>query len=114
MNDVIARMELLGQRPGEETFPIVTEIGKPYCSCEEPEEWACPVSFQPFYPSLPDIRGVDSFQALCLAISLVIELLSIFTEQGGVLNEQEDNAEFLFALGAAAKLQKQDLDKFRE
>jgi hypothetical protein len=93
MNEIIARTEFLGQRPGEEPLSIVVEIGRPYRPCDAPEDWACPVSLMPLYPSLPDIYGVDSFQALCLALSLVFDLLTHFEKQGGSLHYQDCDGE---------------------
>lgn len=80
-----AHVELFGRRPGEEPFPIMVEIGNPYCVAENPSEWACPVSVTPLYSSLHDVHGDDSLQALCLAIGLALKLLNGFRVDGGRL-----------------------------
>lgn len=108
MTEVIAKTELIGQRPGEEPFPIVVEIGKPYLHGEDPEEWWCRVSLSPLYEKLHDAVGGDALQSLCLAVSLVIDLLEAFKKKGGSLTHKE-GGEFpleAYAFGAAIKKQK--------
>jgi len=87
MDDPIAKTELIGVKPDGSRITITIQVGKPYLSnsAEGFEEWACPVSLSPLYKKLPDARGGDSFQALCIASSLVIDLLSGFKEKGGKL-----------------------------
>ncbi len=85
MNKVIAHTSIFGQRPGEERFEITVEIGAPYQCSPDPEEWACPVAVRPLYKRLHDAHGGDSFQSLCLAISLAQDLLQDFREKGGSL-----------------------------
>jgi hypothetical protein len=52
--------------------------------CDE-GDWACPVSLTPLFNQLPDIHGVDSFQALSLAVKLIHSLLEDFVEKVGTL-----------------------------
>jgi len=85
MNNVIAHTSIFGQRPGEERFELLVEIGAPYQCSDDPEEWACPVAVQPLYKRLDDAHGGDSLQSLCLAISLAQDLLQDFIEKGGSL-----------------------------
>ena len=85
MEKTIAKTSIFGQRPGEGRFEITVEIGTPYQCGEEPEEWACPVAVPPLYKRLHDTHGSDSFQSLCLAISLAQDLLQNFREKGGLL-----------------------------
>jgi hypothetical protein len=85
MDKVIAQTSLFGQRPGEERFEITVEIGTPYQCGEDLKEWACPVAVRPLYKRLHDAHGSDSFQSLCLAISLAQDLLQDFREKGGLL-----------------------------
>ena len=85
MSQVIATFSLFGQRPGEEPFKITVEIGMPYKSGVNPEEWACPVNVEPLYHRLHDVYGENSFQSLSLAISLAQLLLWDFEDKGGVL-----------------------------
>lgn len=81
-------MSIFGQRPGEERFEIKVEIGAPYQCSNDPEEWACPVAVRPLHKRLHDIHGGDSFQSLCLAISLAQDLLQDFKEKGGLLTDE--------------------------
>ncbi len=66
-------------------FPFKVTIGTPYLSGRDPENWACPVSIDPLHTHLRDIVGGDSFQALCLASRLALDLLRSFVEGGGRL-----------------------------
>ena len=86
MNSTIARGVIFARRPGEERFQIAIEIGTPY-QCG-PEEWACPVSLEPLYAKA-DLHGIDSFQALCLAIRFGHNLLTGFLEDGGTLTFED-------------------------
>jgi hypothetical protein len=86
MNAVIAQMSMLGARPGEPPFTITVQIGTPYQCGDDPEEWACPVAVLPLFKNLSDAHGGDSFQALCLAMSLAQDLLHGFRENGGALS----------------------------
>ena len=105
MNAVIAKISMFGQRSGEDRFEIILEIGTPYQCGDRQEEWACPVALSPLYERLCDMRGVSSFQALCLAIALAQELLADFKEKGGSLTF-ETGEEFplqAYSCGLAAR-----------
>jgi hypothetical protein len=71
---------------------VAVRIGKPYSL--SPREWACPVEIRGLEPRYPDIRGVDSLQALCLAISLVRTRLEDFIRDGGKILDVEDGSEW--------------------
>lgn len=88
-NELIASTEFLAKLPDGEPFQVRVEIGRPYLSSEDPEEWKCPVSVQGLHPQLPDISGVDSLQSLCLAIRLAFDLLHAFRENGGLLMDSD-------------------------
>ncbi|THD60988.1 hypothetical protein [Phenylobacterium sp.] len=61
---------------------MTLQIGAPYhCNTGE---WACPVDLS-LYEGLSDIRGEDSYQALCLAIRFAQNLLQGFVDDGGKL-----------------------------
>lgn len=85
MQSTVASATIWGQRPGEELFEVFIEIGTPRQVGDDPEEWACPVSLRPLFARLHDAHGGSSFQALCLASSMVLDLLAGFTEKGGAL-----------------------------
>ena len=80
-SEIVATTELACIRPTGERINCRVEIGKPYRA--ETGEWACALSLGELYPKLPDVRGEDSLQALCLALSLTRQLLTYFKEDGG-------------------------------
>ncbi|MCM3869802.1 MAG: hypothetical protein ND895_03745 [Pyrinomonadaceae bacterium] len=81
MSEIVATTILDCVNSLGERQQVTVEIGRPF---EAPEgEWACPVAMRGFYNSLADVRGADSLQALCLAASLVRQLLTAFLEDGG-------------------------------
>ena len=62
-------------------FECVIQIGKPQ---QAPTgEWACPVAMLGLEKGLPSVRGEDSLQSVCLALTLVRQLLTHFVENGG-------------------------------
>jgi len=87
MNKPIAHTKLTGITAEGEKQKIEIIIGTPYKveHNDDLEEWACPVSLMPLYKNLHDAHGGDSFQALCLAASLIINLLTAYKEKGGRL-----------------------------
>ncbi len=87
MDKFIAQTNLVGITAEGERQEIEVKIGVPYKINHEDniEEWACPVSLQPLFKQLRDVSGGDSFQALCLAAGLVIDLLTAYKEKGGKL-----------------------------
>ena len=85
-----AKISIDATSPIEGPFTIDLEIGTPY-RCDT-GEWACRLSLDGLYYGLPDIRGEDSLQALCLAVSTALTLLRDFRRDGGTL--QIDGDEF--------------------
>lgn len=83
MNTVVAQRKLIGRSPDGAQFDIEIQIGTPY---RDGEAWACPVALTPLYHRLADIHGVDSFQAVSLALGLVHRLLESFREKGGTIS----------------------------
>ena len=86
--DIIAERELVGDSPKKGRFRVVLRIGRPYRSSDV--DWACPVSLEGLRFRLADVHGVDSFQALMLALSLMRSLLEGFVEEGGKLSWPEN------------------------
>ncbi|HZZ17345.1 MAG TPA: hypothetical protein VFE08_15470 [Candidatus Sulfotelmatobacter sp.] len=84
----IAARELVGERANGERFNITIHIGQPYPVNEL--SWACPVAVQGVDVQLADMHGIDSWQALLLAISLVRNRLEHFVETGGKLYWQDE------------------------
>jgi hypothetical protein len=105
MDTITAISSIMGQRHGEESFQIQVKIGVPFQCGIDPEEWACPVALTPLYNHLHDVHGSDSFQALCLAISLVLDLLHEFKEKDGALkfSSGEEFPLEAYSFGVAAK-----------
>jgi hypothetical protein len=86
--ETIATRELIGRRNGGEPFPVVVRIGRPYRASDV--DWACPVALEGIDHSLADMHGIDSWQALLLAVSLVRGRLEHFLQTGGKLYWRDD------------------------
>ena len=95
MNEEIAKLEIIGINKDGSRVNITAKVGKPYPveGNKELDEWACPVSLEPLFGSLHDAHGSGSFQSLCLANNLILDLLRGFEEQGGQLIH-EDGTKF--------------------
>ena len=91
MTEFIAEREWIAVRPTGEQFPLVIRVGKPYRVNDV--AWACPVEAKGLYKSLADIQGIDSLQALNLALSFLHNLVTGFKEKGGKVLWPEDNTE---------------------
>ena len=106
MDDCIARETICAVQPDGERITIELSVGTPYqVTAGSDIEWACPVSLTPLYSRLHDAHGSTSLQALCLALSLVIDLLAKFKEDGGTL-AHDDGTEYTIAplaFGAAVR-----------
>ena len=63
------------------------------------------MSLSPLYARLHDAHGGDSLQALCLAISLALDLLKNVVEEGGTVRYStgEDISFESYAFGVAVK-----------
>lgn len=83
MNAIVAEERLTARRAAGEPFVVIASLGQPYRV--GPEEWACAVSLAGLHDALTDIHGASSLQALCLAASLLRQLLTSFVEDGGRL-----------------------------
>jgi hypothetical protein len=89
--DWIATQRLVAVDKGGRKRVVSIRIGKPYRVTKQ--GWACPVD-SGILGRHSDARGVDSFQALCLAISLVRALVEDFLEKGGRFLDPEDRTEW--------------------
>lgn len=104
MEASVAGMSIWGSRPGEEPFVIQVSIGHPFRCGDDPEIWECPVEISPLYRRLRGARSDNSLHALCLTLSLVIDLLTDFQQKGGSLGYGPGDASVsldLYAFGAA-------------
>ena len=91
--DTVASTKFTGVRSNGERILIQLDIGKPYLRGKHgTDDWACPVSLTPLHRNLADIASNDPVHALCLAISLALQLLGAFREDGGRL-EYDDGTE---------------------
>jgi hypothetical protein len=88
--DVIATRDLVGQRIDGVPFDVAIRIGRPYQV--DDVSWACPVALDGIDRSLPDIHGIDSWQAFLLATSLVRSRVEHFLEKGGKLYWRHDSS----------------------
>ena len=82
VNEVVAERELIGEAAGRGRFPVRIRIGKPYPS---DVDWACPVTVEGVDWPFPDMHGVDSLQALTLALQFARHALESFLQKGGTL-----------------------------
>lgn len=99
----VATLVLLAKPKVDSEFRLTVEVGTPYYIGGSHEEWACPSSLRPLYSHLVDAQGTDGFHALCLAISLLQQLLQAFLDDGGTL-KTEDGTDFTlegYSFGAA-------------
>ena len=91
--DVIATLECTAIEKDGRRFPLKLSIGRPYQSGKgHSSNWACSVRIDPLYTNLKDIVGLDSFQALCLALRLAVELLDGFVQRGGQLLDDDGSS----------------------
>jgi len=79
----LASRSLIGANASGERFGITIRIGHPYQVNDV--SWACPVAVDGVDTQLPDMHGIDSWQALLLAIDLVRSRLEHFIERRGKL-----------------------------
>ena len=105
MDAPIATFEGIAIDQGGTRFPFKVSIGTPYLRDHEPHTWACPVSVEPLDTHIRDIFGGDSFQALCLASRIALELLRSFIERGGRLTYDGDEDLSLDAYLSPSSLQ---------
>ena len=83
MKEVVAERELVGETSAGGRFPIRIRIGKPYPASDI--DWACPVTVEGMEWPFPDMHGVDSLQALTLALNFARHSLEDFLKKGGAL-----------------------------
>jgi hypothetical protein len=77
-------VKLLASQPSGERVEVTVGIGRPYPL--GPDEWACSVILTGLHADLHDAHGARSLQqSLCLAASLLRQVLTYFVEDGGRL-----------------------------
>jgi hypothetical protein len=87
MRHWIAEEVLDAITPSGQRIRVRAALGQPYNIAED--EWACPVTVEGIHPDLGDIHAASSLQALCLAASVLRQLLTAFTDEGGQLKYQD-------------------------
>jgi hypothetical protein len=106
MSGSVANCQIVGVRSDGAKVSIVFEVGVPYRDDQAGAElWRCPVSLEPLYTHLVHTAGSDSMQALCMALSLGLDLLGKFVEDGGLLLH-DDGTDFSlkpYAFGHAVR-----------
>jgi len=79
---IVAERNLYAIAPDGREFDLTIRINQPY---QSDESWACSVAVIGLCDRLRDIHGVDSMQALHLALRLAAQLIDDFVESGGKL-----------------------------
>jgi hypothetical protein len=81
IENIIASRKVKAVDSKGKAFNLEIVIGLPFQVSQD--EWTCPVSLEGLYKHRGPIFGVDSLQALMLAIKFVKDLLEDFFEKGG-------------------------------
>ena len=87
MNNNIAERKIFSISPDGQKKTLRIAIGQPYQV--DDVSWACPVKVDGLHKKLRDSVGIDSWQALGLAIALVRQLLGYYVEDGAELYWKE-------------------------
>lgn len=87
----IASEELVWIRKDGSEVSVIAQIGVPY----EIEDfgWACPAELTGVDPQYPDIHGVSSMQAICLAIRLIKTRLGHLLDDNETIYDIDDRTE---------------------
>jgi hypothetical protein len=93
VTEIIAERRLFAVSAKSEKLTLRITVGRPYQLNDV--SWACPVSIEGLYAKLHDAVGIDSWQALNLAIGLTRQLLDHFLEGGGKLYWEEGGDEVI-------------------
>src|ERR1700730_7217172 len=87
MKTLVASDDITAVKPNGDRITIEVRVGMPYQ--RGVDEWGCPVSLSPLFNNIHDAVGGSSFQSICLALALVLKLLTHFREDGGVLSHDD-------------------------
>jgi hypothetical protein len=87
MENNIAVRKIFSISPDGEKKFLKIAIGQPYQV--DDVSWACPLIVEGLHKELKDTVGIDSWQALGLAIALVRQLLGYYVEDGAELYWKE-------------------------
>lgn len=89
MDEIIAETSLVGVLPSGEEQAITVQIGRPYFDSEG--AGVCRIGVSSIFSKPRSIYGVDTFQALLLALRHVRASLELFTDDGGFLYMKGDD-----------------------
>lgn len=81
--DAVMECELVASSPDGQTWPLALRIDAP--SRSKPADWQARVEVGGLLPQPVRVHGVDSWQAVQLAIQLATDILAAFETRGGVL-----------------------------
>ena len=91
MTHIIAERSLLCQSSEGQKTQITIQISQPEKQAEN--RWQCQIAVLGLYEDRPSIEGVDSFQALNLAFTVIRQGLEQFQQAGGKLFWQDGSGE---------------------
>jgi hypothetical protein len=77
---------------GGRTKRVRARVGRQYKVSDR--DWACPVEIRGFESRYPDISGVGSMQALCLATGLIRMRIEDILSKGGAVLEIDDDSKW--------------------
>ena len=87
----IAKEELVRIREDGSEVSVIAQIGAPYQIGDV--GWACPAELSGVDSQYPDIHGVSSMQAICLAICLIKTRLGHLLDDNEVIYDFDDRTE---------------------
>jgi uncharacterized protein DUF6968 len=90
--EYIAEEKLSARSRSGQRVEVTAAVGRPYPVGQD--EWAYPVSLAGLHDHLHDVHGASALQALCLAASLLRQLLTHFVRDGGELRHRGDGHAF--------------------
>jgi hypothetical protein len=88
----VAASDFIFQSAGGRKRRVRVRVGTPYK--ESSLSWRCPAEIRGFERRYPDMSGVDSMQALCLAIATVRARIEDFVDKGGKVLDAGDGSEW--------------------
>lgn len=91
MDDPIAVAHLLVVLESDIERSALAAVGRPYQAATG--EWRCAVELSGLHERLADMAGQDSLQALCMAASMLRNLLEAVREKGGDVLHPSDRSE---------------------
>jgi len=99
MNEPIAKLNLIFQKPSGEKFPVSIQIDAPYeiKDAKRADFASCPVFIYGLNKKTHEVAGENTLQALTLAIAYVRDTLKYFVEGDGKIYYEDGTTEFEFS-----------------